>query len=87
MPRAKIVGRPLRKVKMPAGVLIDLITAISAAASSLGHVGPGLGRVGPLNDYAWMPAAATWLLVACMLLGRLEFLASLVLCLANFWRQ
>jgi trk system potassium uptake protein TrkH len=66
---------------------IDLITAISAAASSLGNVGPGLEGVGPLNDYAWMPASAKWLLAACMLLGRLEFSALLVLCLPDFWRQ
>jgi trk system potassium uptake protein TrkH len=66
---------------------IDLITAISAAASSLGNVGPGLEGVGPLNDYAWMPASGKWLLAACMLLGRLEFSALLVLCLPNFWRQ
>ena len=66
---------------------IDLITAISATASALGNVGPGLEGVGPLNDYAWLPASAKWLLSACMLLGRLEFAALLVLCLPSFWKQ
>lgn len=66
---------------------IDMITAISAAASALGNVGPGLGRVGPLDEYAWMPASAKWLLSACMLLGRLEFSALLVLCLPSFWKR
>jgi trk system potassium uptake protein TrkH len=66
---------------------VDITTAISAAASTLGNVGPGLGGIGPLDEYAWMPASAKWLLAACMLLGRLEFSALLVLCLANFWKQ
>jgi trk system potassium uptake protein TrkH len=66
---------------------IDMVTAISAAASALGNVGPGLERVGPLDEYAWMPASAKWLLSACMLLGRLEFSALLVLCLPSFWKR
>ena len=66
---------------------IDMITAITAAASALGNVGPGLGRVGPFDEYAWMPDSAKWLLSACMLLGRLEFSALLVLCLPSFWKH
>lgn len=65
---------------------IDLTTAISASASALGNVGPGLERIGPFDEYAWMPASAKWLLSMCMLLGRLEFSALLVLCLPTFWK-
>ena len=66
---------------------VEMITAISAAASALGNIGPGLARVGPLDHYAWMPVSVKWLLSACMLLGRLEFTALLVLCLPSFWKQ
>jgi trk system potassium uptake protein TrkH len=66
---------------------LDMVTAISAVASALGNVGPGLAHVGPFDDYAWLPAAAKWLLAACMLLGRLEFSALLVLCLPSFWKS
>jgi trk system potassium uptake protein TrkH len=66
---------------------IDMVTAISAVASALGNVGPGLAGVGPFDHYAWLPPAAKWLLAACMLLGRLEFSALLVLCLPSFWKQ
>jgi trk system potassium uptake protein TrkH len=66
---------------------VDITTAVSAVASSLGNVGPGLERVGPFDDYAWLPASAKWLLAVCMLLGRLEFSALLVLCLPSFWKQ
>jgi trk system potassium uptake protein TrkH len=66
---------------------VDMVTAISAVASALGNVGPGLADVGPFDHYAWLPGAAKWLLAACMLLGRLEFSALLVLCLPSFWKQ
>lgn len=65
---------------------VDLITAISAVASCLGNVGPGLAQVGPFDDYAGLPGVAKWLLAACMLLGRLEIAAILVLCLPAFWK-
>ncbi len=66
---------------------IDILTAFSAAASALGNIGPGLGEVGPYDDYAGLPKAAKWLLSACMLLGRLEFSALLVMCLPAFWKS
>jgi len=66
---------------------VDILTAVSAAATALGNVGPGLAEVGPFDHYAWLPHAAKWLLAACMLLGRLEFTALLVLCLPSFWKQ
>jgi trk system potassium uptake protein TrkH len=65
---------------------VDIITALTAAASTLGNIGPGLERIGPFDDYSWLPATAKWLLSACMLLGRLEFTALLVLCLPSFWK-
>jgi trk system potassium uptake protein TrkH len=65
---------------------VDLITAISAVASCLGNVGPGLAQVGPFDHYAWLPGVAKWVLAACMLLGRLEIAAILVLCLPAFWK-
>ncbi len=66
---------------------IDILTAFSAAASALGNIGPGLGKVGPYDDYAGLPNTAKWLLSACMLLGRLEFSALLVMCLPVFWKS
>jgi trk system potassium uptake protein TrkH len=66
---------------------IDIVTALAAVASTLGNVGPGLGEVGPYDDYAGLPQAAKWLLSACMLLGRLEFSALLVMCLPAFWKS
>lgn len=65
----------------------DIVTSISAVATTLGNVGPGLGAVGPTDNFAHLPAAAKWILSACMLFGRLEIYTLLVLLLPEFWRK
>ncbi|MDH3235293.1 MAG: TrkH family potassium uptake protein [Alphaproteobacteria bacterium] len=74
-----------------AGVLgltgLDLVTAVTGAASAIANVGPGLGDViGPAGHYATLPATAKWALSAGMLLGRLELFTVLVLFTGAFWR-
>lgn len=66
---------------------LDMVTAMSASASALANVGPGLGPiVGPAGHYGDLPEIAKWLLSFGMLLGRLELLAVLVLFTPSFWR-
>jgi trk system potassium uptake protein TrkH len=50
----------------------DLVTSFSAAATALGNVGPGLGDIGPTNDFLELPRLARWITMGQMLLGRLE---------------
>ncbi len=50
----------------------DIITSFSAAATAFGNVGPGLGDVGPTNDFLQLPRLARWVTMVQMLLGRLE---------------
>lgn len=67
---------------------LDIVTAVSGAATAVGNVGPGLGHmIGPAGNFAGLPDAAKWLLSLAMLLGRLEFFTVLVLFSAAFWRQ
>ena len=67
---------------------LDLVTALSAAAQSVGNVGPGLGHlVGPSGNYATLPTGAKWVLAFAMLLGRLELFTVLVLFRVEFWRH
>ena len=67
---------------------LDSLTALSAAAAAIANVGPGLGPViGPSGTYATLPDQAKWLLSFGMLLGRLEFLAVLVMFSPSFWRR
>lgn len=65
----------------------DILTSVSAVAATLGNVGPGLGQVGPTDNFAHLPAASKWILTACMLFGRLEIYTLLVLLFPEFWRK
>lgn len=67
---------------------LDFVTSISAAATTLSNVGPGLGPIiGPGGNFAPLPDAAKWILSALMLLGRLELFTALVLLSPRFWRS
>jgi len=64
-----------------------MITSISAVAATLGNVGPGLGMVGPADNFAHLPEASKWILIACMLFGRLEIYTLLLILFPEFWRK
>ena len=66
---------------------VDLLTAISAVASCMFNVGPGLGHVGPAEHYGHLPAVAKATLTVCMIAGRLEFYTPLVIFTRAFWRR
>ena len=66
---------------------IDLTTALSASASAIANVGPGLGRVGSDDNYAWMTAGSKFTLAGLMLLGRLELFVVLALLTPRFWTR
>ncbi len=51
---------------------VDLVTALSASATTFGNVGPGLEQVGPTSDFLTLPRLARWAATGNMLLGRLE---------------
>lgn len=66
---------------------LDLVTAASAVAASLGNIGPGLGDVGPAGNYAALPDQAKWMLASLMIVGRLEIFPVLVLLTKDLWRR
>ncbi len=66
---------------------MDLETAAGASAAAIGNIGPGLGNVGPLDNYAWLPPTGKVVMSALMLLGRLEIYTVLVLFHPEFWRR
>jgi trk system potassium uptake protein TrkH len=67
---------------------LDWMTALTGAASTVSGVGPGLGEtIGPAGNFATLPDAAKWILSLGMLLGRLEIITVLVLCIPAFWRH
>ena len=67
---------------------LDFVTSLSAAATSLANVGPGLGStIGPENTFYSLSIPAKWILIISMLLGRLELFTILVLFLPAFWKK
>ena len=67
---------------------LDLVTSLSAAATALTNVGPGLGKiVGPAGNFASMPDTAKLVLSATMIFGRLELLTVIVVFTPSFWRD
>jgi|TARA_B110000495_G_C23000162_1_gene590117 trk system potassium uptake protein TrkH len=70
-----------------AAIGLDIITASTSVAACLGNIGPGLARVGALENYAHVPAIGKIFLSFCMMLGRLELGTLLVLLVPDFWRR
>jgi trk system potassium uptake protein TrkH len=66
---------------------LDLVSAAAAVVASLGNIGPGLGSVGPTDNYAHITIFGKWVLSFLMLLGRLEIYTVLVIFTATFWKK
>lgn len=66
---------------------MGFMEAYSVAISSLGNVGPGVGRCGPAYSWAWLPDGAKWFSALLMLIGRLELFTVLLLFTPNFWKK
>ena len=67
---------------------LDFLTCISAAASAISNVGPGLGDIiGPEGNYSSLGDYSKLVLIFTMFLGRLEMLTIFVLLLPSFWKN
>ncbi len=69
------------------GMGYDLESSLGAVAATLGNIGPGIGAVGPAENYADIPAFGKWFLSFLMLIGRLELFTVLLLFTPSFWRK
>ncbi len=65
----------------------DLASAATASMATLSNIGPGLGAVGPTQNFAFFAGWQKGLMVVLMLLGRLEFFALLAILIPRFWRR
>lgn len=66
---------------------LDFLSAVGAAASSLGNIGPAIGSVSPVDNFAHLTDAAKWFCSFLMLIGRLELFTVLILFTPFFWRK
>lgn len=65
----------------------DLVTAFAASVACLSNIGPGLGQVGAVENYAWISPVGKWILSFLMLAGRLELYSILILFVPDTWRK
>lgn len=66
---------------------IDLVTSFGAVAATINNIGPGLGLVGPTDNYAFLPEPVKWLLSFFMVVGRLEVYTIIILFAPSYWRK
>lgn len=66
---------------------VDFVTAIGATATCIGNIGPGIGTVGPVNNFAHLPDSVKWILSFLMMVGRLELFTVLVILSPAFWKK
>ena len=66
---------------------LDFMSSLGAAASSLGNIGPAIGSVSPVDNFAHLSGGAKWFCAFLMLIGRLELFTVLILFTPFFWRK
>lgn len=66
---------------------LDLTSAFGAVLATLFNVGPGMGQLGPTDNFSGLHSGSLLLLSLVMAIGRLEFYAILVLFLPSLWRR
>lgn len=64
----------------------DPVTASSSVATCMAGIGPGLGTVGPMSNYAHMPDLSKIVLSLLMILGRLEIITVFTIFTRTFWK-
>ncbi|MDO9339996.1 MAG: TrkH family potassium uptake protein [Bacteroidales bacterium] len=65
---------------------VDPVTASSSVATCMGGIGPGLGTVGPMSNFAHMPEASKVVLSLLMIIGRLEIITVFTIFTRTFWK-
>ncbi len=66
---------------------VDLISSTSGVATAMGGIGPGFGTIGPVSNFAHLPALSKTILSLAMLLGRLEIYPLVLLLSMSFWKK
>lgn len=66
---------------------LDFMSAVGSVTATLGNIGPGLGSVGPVDNFAHIPSGGKLFLSFLMLLGRLELFTVLILFMPYFWQR
>lgn len=65
---------------------VDPVTASSSVATCMAGIGPGLGTVGPMSNFAHLPDFSKIVLSLLMILGRLEIITVFTIFTRTFWK-
>jgi Trk-type K+ transport systems, membrane components len=65
---------------------VDPVTSASSVATCMAGIGPGLGQVGPMSNFAHMPELSKVVLSFLMIIGRLEIITVFTLFSRSFWK-
>lgn len=65
----------------------NLDTAVTSVIACISNIGPGLGAVGPIGNYAGFSPFSQAVLSLCMVIGRLEIFPVMILFMPSFWRR
>ncbi len=66
---------------------MDLDSAMGAVIASLGNIGPGIGSVGPVENFAHIHPVGKWVLSFLMMMGRLELFTVMIIFTPVFWKK
>ncbi len=66
---------------------LDPLTAMTSIVACISNIGPGLGSVGPTENFAHVSDFGKIVLSLCMLIGRLEYFTVLILFFPTLWKR
>ena len=66
---------------------VGVLTSFTAALSTVGNIGPGFGRIGPVDNYHFFKDWVKWFLSVAMIMGRLEVFTVMVIFTRAFWKK
>ena len=70
-----------------AAIGLELDSAMGSVIATLGNIGPGIGSVGPMDNFASIPNFGKWVLSFLMMLGRLELFTVMIIFTPVFWKK
>ncbi|MCU0361801.1 MAG: TrkH family potassium uptake protein [Bacteroidales bacterium] len=65
---------------------LDPVTSATSVATCMAGIGPGLGTVGPMSNFAHLPVFSKLILSFIMIIGRLEIITVFTLFTRSFWK-
>ena len=65
----------------------DFTTSATAVAATLNNIGPGLGLAGPAGNFGGFSVLSKLIMIADMLIGRLEVMPMMILFYAGTWKK